>query len=58
MLKSDIPDIFSYLDLVLEELNGLAQSTNSSIRAKAKKVSVSAFVCFRTHTFLIETVFL
>lgn len=52
-MKSDIPDIFSYLDLVLEELNGLMQSTNSSVRAKAKKVSVcvyvSASVCVFNH---------
>ena len=53
MLKSDIPDILSYLDLVLEELNGLTQSTNSSVRAKAKKVSVCVCVCICVSVFYL-----
>ena len=53
MLKSDIPDILSYLDLVLEELNGLTQSTNSSVKAKAKKVSVCVCLHLCSEFFLL-----
>ena len=38
MIKSDIPEVLSQLDLVLEELQSLTDCTNTTIRAKAKKV--------------------
>jgi len=38
LLRSDIPDVFSFLDLTLDELNALTSSTHSSIKAKATKV--------------------
>ena len=38
LLRSDVPDIYSYLDLMLEELNTLTSSEHSSIKAKATKV--------------------
>lgn len=39
LLRSDVPDVYSHLDLTLEELNALTSSTHSSIKAKATKVS-------------------
>ncbi|CAI8016846.1 hypothetical protein GBAR_LOCUS10307 [Geodia barretti] len=38
MLKSDIPEVFSQMDLILQELHSLTTSTNTTIRAKAKKI--------------------
>ena len=39
LARSDVPDILSYLDLLLDELNQLSSSTNASIKAKSIKVS-------------------
>ena len=44
LLRSDIPDIFSFLDLILEELDSLTHSTNSSIKAKATKVPSCSYM--------------
>ena len=48
LLRSDVPDIYSHLDLALEELNSLTSSDHSSIKAKATKVRASSFTfkCF------------
>ena len=43
MLKSDIPEVFSQMDLILQELHSLTTSTNTTIRAKAKKVAGNIF---------------
>ena len=45
LLRSDVPDIYSHLDLTLEELESLTSSEHSSIKAKATKVNV-VFECF------------
>lgn len=39
LLRSDVPDIYSHFDLALEELNSLTSSENSSVKAKATKVT-------------------
>ena len=49
MLKSDIPEIFSLMDLVLQELHSLTSSTNSTIRAKAKKVCHWLYIQMRLY---------
>lgn len=39
LLRSEVPDILSHFDLVLQDLTDLTSSPNSSINAKANKVS-------------------
>ena len=39
LLRSDVPDVYSHLDLCLEELETLTSSEHSSVKAKATKVS-------------------
>ncbi|XP_019852480.1 PREDICTED: AP-4 complex accessory subunit tepsin-like [Amphimedon queenslandica] len=38
LARSDIQDIFSYLDLLLNELNSLSTSSNATIKAKSDKL--------------------
>ena len=41
LLRSDVPDILSQLDLTLEEMSELSSSSHNSIKAKASKVMQS-----------------
>ena len=45
LLRSDIPDILSFLDLILDELTTLTSSPHTSVKAKATKVCVCVCVC-------------
>ena len=40
LMRSDVPDILSFLDLALDELVSLSESTQSSTKSKATKVRV------------------
>ena len=44
LLRSDVPDIVSHFDLALQDLTDLTASSNSSIKAKANKVSLFLYI--------------
>ena len=53
LLRSDLPDILSHFDLVLQDLTDLMSSSNSSIKAKANKVIfATAFGLYIIHVII------
>ncbi len=53
LLRCDIPDILSHLDLVMEELTTLCGASHSTIKTKANKVSTHNTL-YRDSVYLIQ----